>query len=644
MRRFLYLFSAVIFLLPGLTNAQETGYYIPLNFEKAFENGTRSRDGKPGERYWQNRSDYDIKAQFIPSRRLIRGAEDIKYQNNSPDTLKELVVRLYQDMYKKGTMRDYVVDPGDLHDGVDLVAMSVGDDRIILDNNEPAVRRIATNLIVQLPTPIAPGEKTGIQITWNVQLPRVTPIRTGAYSDSAFLVAYWYPMISVYDDIDGWDKTVYSGTQEFYSDFGDYDVELTVPRDYLIWATGELQNGDKVLSPALATRLKKAADSDSVQRIVDSSDSLLKGKWTTGRTTNTWNFAAKYVPDFAFAASNYYNWDAVSIQADPQSDKRVLIQAVYPPDSPDFNLVAAIAWKVISEYSQFLPGVPYPYPSMTAFNRPGEGGGGMEYPMMINDGSNTKELRTLGLTAHEIAHTYFPFFMGINERKYAWMDEGWATMLTDELQSHYEPATDPFGETVKTYLKSAGGENDLPMMIPSTEMRSAYRVASYSRPAVAYKLLMDFMGGDRFKKALQTYIRRWNGKHPTPFDFFYTFDQEAGENLAWFWSPWFFERGYPDLAIKNIQQKDNKQYLVVDRIGDFPVPVYARVFYRDNGDEIVQEPISVWKDGRKDIEIPLKYNIPVRHVDLGLPDIPDLNTDNNSYDSGIQNPATSSPK
>ena len=637
------LVCAVIFLLSGLTHAQDTGYYIPLNFEHAFENGTRSRDGQPGARYWQNRSDYEIRARFIPSRRLIRGDENIRYQNNSPDTLKELVVRLYQDMYKKGTMRDNVIDPGDLHNGVDLVAMTVGDDQIILDNNAPAVRREMTNLIVKLPTPITPGNKTGIHITWNVQLPHITPIRTGAYSDSAFLVAYWYPQISVYDDIDGWDKTVYSGTQEFYSDFGDYDVELTAPGDYLIWATGELQNRDEVLSPTLIKRLEKAAENDSVQRILGPSDSLLKGSWTTGRM-NTWKFAAEYVPDFAFAASNYYNWDAVSIKADPQSDKRVLIQAVYPPDSPDFNLVAAITWKVISEYSQFLPGVPYPYPAMTAFNRPDKSGGGMEYPMMINDGSHTKESRTLGLAAHEIAHTYFPFFMGINERKYAWMDEGWATMLTDELQSHYSPATDPYGETVKTYLRSVGKENDLPMMIPSTELRSAYRLASYSRPAVAYKLLMDYMGGERFKLALQNYIQRWHGKHPTPYDFFYTFDQMAGENLAWFWSPWFFKRGYPDLAIKNIRQKDNKQYLVIERVGEFPVPVYARVFYKDNGDEIVQEPMSVWKDGQKEIEIPLKNDITVKHVDLGRPDIPDLNTDNNSYDSSIQTPAQSTPR
>jgi len=624
---------AMLLTMAGIVPAQTTDYYMPLNFRQAYEKETRSYDGQPGKNYWQNRSDYEIRADFIPSRRLIRGEEYITYHNNSPDSLKEMVVRLYQDLYRKGTIRDYYLDARDLHNGIELIDMRIDDAQIILDDNEPMVRRETTNLIVKLENPIPPDESVDIYMAWHLSLPRFSPVRSGAYSDSAFFVAYWYPQIAVYDDIDGWDKNIYSGLQEFYTDFGDFDVELTVPGDYLIWATGEFQNPEDVLDPVIAERLAEASERDSVYRIVDASDSLSRGRITLGKM-NTWKFTAGYVSDFAFAASNYYIWDATSIRVGTSPSRRVLVQAVYPGTSPDFDRVAKISRDIIHEYSNYLPGVPYPYPTLTAFNRGGTGSG-MEYPMMINDGSYDKRTRTLGLTAHEIAHTYFPFYVGINERKYAWMDEGWAVMFTDELQSHLEPATDPYGATIDTYVKSAGKDTELPMMVPSTQLKgSTYRIASYTRPAVAYKLLRDYLGNDLFKQGLREYIRRWNGKHPTPFDFYFTFDQIAGEKLDWFWKPWFFENGYPDLAVKELYKKDDANILVIERRGDFPTPVYARVFYRDNGEEVVTAPMSVWKNGNREIEIGLKFNIPVKRIELGNPGIPDIDSGNNVYEPG----------
>ena len=621
----------IVFCVTGIILAQEHDYYIPLNFRAAYDKGTRSYTGLPGEHYWQNRSDYKIKAEFIPSRRLIRGEEYITYYNNSPDSLKELVVRLYQDLYQKGAIGDYQLDARDLHDGVDLIEMVVGDVRIILDDNKPMVTRKATNLIIKLENPIPPDDEENIYIAWNLNLPRISPVRTGAYSDSAFFVAYWYPQIAVYDDIDGWDKNIYSGVQEFYTDFGNFDVELSVPGDYLIWATGEFQNPEDVLAEPVHERLKTAMQSDSVIQIFTPSDSLLNGGPTLGKM-NTWKFSAQSVPDFAFAAGNYYIWDATSLRVGTSPSRRVLVQAVYPQTSIDFPIVARIARKIIHEFSNYLPGVPYPYPTLTAFNR-GVSGGGMEFPMMINDGSRDKETRTLSLTAHEIAHTYFPFYMGTNERKYAWMDEGWAVMLTDELQSHFEPATDPFGATVETYIKYAGKDTELPMMIPSSQLRGeSYRMASYNRPAVAYKLLMDYLGNDLFKQGVHEYIHRWNGKHPSPYDFYFTFDHIAGESLDWFWKPWFFENGYPDLAIKTIYTRDDGRYLVIERIGAFPTPVYARVFYQDNGEEVIEKPMSIWKNGKREIEIQMKFNMPVKRVELGNPVIPDTDSRNNIFE------------
>ncbi len=631
MRRMIIIAFALIMNGNGIGQPPVHEYYIPVNLVAAYAKGTRSYDGRPGMNYWQNRADYEIKADFIPSRRLIRGEEHITYYNNSPDTLKELVVRLYQDMYKKGAIRDYELDARDLHEGVDVIEMIVGDYQIVLDDNEPSVTRRATNLSVKLEDPIPPGEVEEIYLAWHARLPRVTPVRSGAYTDSAFFVGYWYPQLAVYDDIDGWDRNIYSGIQEFYTEFGDFEVQITAPGDYLIWATGEFENPEDVLTSTLLQRLRFAMEHDSVVCIVDPSDSLLMGNLTLG-TSNTWRFTAENVPDFAFAASNYYRWDATSMMLGSGDPRRVFIQAVYPEDSPDFQIVARMAREIIHEFSNFLPGVPYPYAILTAFNRGGNGSG-MEFPMMINDGSYEKETRTLGLTAHEIAHMYFPFHMGTNERKYAWMDEGWAVMLTDELQAHFEPATDPFGVTIEKYVKSAGKDSELPMMIPSVQLRGeTYGMASYTRPAVAYHLLQNYLGKDMFKQGIHEYIYRWNGKHPTPYDFYFTFDQIAGEKLDWFWKPWFFDNGYPDLAIKTLYEKDNQRYLVIERLGDFPVPVYAKVYYSDNGEELIEESMSVWKNGKREIELRLKYNVPVRKVELGHSGIPDIENKNNIFE------------
>ena len=232
-------------------------------------------------------------------------------------------------------------------------------------------------------------------------------------------------------------------------------------------------------------------------------------------------------------------------------------------------MLPRIAKEALEYFSTDLPGVPYPYPSFTVFN----GGGGMEYPMIINDESNTTEAGTVGLTSHEAAHTYFPFYMGINEKKYAWMDEGLAVMLPIKFQSQVE-GNDPLGRNAGYYAVFAGKELEMPLMIPSILLRSpSYRVASYSKPGVAYHYLQDFLGRDTFRKALQEYIYRWNGKHPIPYDFFNSFDDYLGKDLSWYWKPWFFEFGVPDLAIKSYDKKNNLLEMEIEKVGNIPIPI-----------------------------------------------------------------------
>ena len=313
---------------------------------------------------------------------------------------------------------------------------------------------------------------------------------------------------------------------------------------------------------------------------------------------------------------------------DEDSERRVIVDAAYRKNSEDFYEVAEIGRESIKFLSSDLPGYPFPYPKMTVYN----GSGGMEYPMMINDGTTTNRARTIGLTSHEIAHTYFPFYMGTNEKKYAWMDEGWAVMLNFDFQNQMTDGINQVSRELKTYALVAGREIDLPMMIPSIYLHGrSYRNAAYSRPAIAYHILRDLMGDELFKKALHLYIERWNGKHPLPYDFFYTFDQVHGESLSWFWLPWFFDRGHADLAISEIIQNEEQSEIIVKKIGLLPVPITIKIVYADESEETISHSTSVWKSGKSEYRITIENEKEIIRIELGNNFTPDINKDNNVF-------------
>ncbi len=597
---------------------QSQPLHIPLNIQKTYQKQLRLPNGKPGPNYWQNRSDYRIQVEFDPYQSSIAGAEQIKYTNNSPDTLRSLVFRLYPDIFRKGTIRNEAVQPADLHDGVQIGKMDINGRAVNLSAGGGASRN-GTNLVVPLPVPMAPNSSILVNLNWSYPVPRETTIREGRYDSTSYFIAYWYPQIAVYDAVDGWDMLDYIGDQEFYNNFGDFEVEVTVPANFIVWATGTLQNPDQLLSKDYLARYRQAQTSDKVVNIIRQAD-LAKRNFTTPGAKKTWRFKANWVPDFAFATSDHYLWDATSIVVDPIRQRRVVVDAAYKQSSADFYEVAAIGRNAVDYLSRDLPGIPFPYPQVTIFN----GHGGMEFPMMVNDGSTQSRTYTELVTSHEIAHTYFPFYMGINERKYAWMDEGWADV--------FERSTTPTTPVAATFSRIAGREMEIPPMIPSIQLRGmAYGVASYVRPAMAYTLLRDVMGEEVFRKALREYMGRWNGKHPLPYDFFFTFNDVAGEDLSWFWRPWFFEQGYPDLALQHVSPQAGVVEVTVQRLGNMPVPVSLRYTFTDGTTETHHEKTTIWRDGRKQTIIRKNFTKPLRSVELGNQEIPDVNLENNTW-------------
>ncbi|MCX6169586.1 MAG: M1 family metallopeptidase [Ignavibacteriales bacterium] len=623
----LYFLTVALFLC-NLAFAQKSSLNIPLNIQKAINNGTRSLDGKPGPKYWQNKAEYKIKAELEPKTRMITGEETIVYFNNSPDTLKQLVVKVMPDLYRKGNMRDFEISPNDITDGIHLREINAGGQEIKIDGTDKAIRREGTNLFIMPKLPLAPKSHIELKFAWSFILPKESNVRMGTYDSTSFFVAYWFPQVAVYDDIDGWDVVNYTGQVEMYNDFSNYEVALTVPKNFIIWGTGILENPGEVLSKNVFEKYKNANNSDVVVKIIEEND-YKKGLVTADKEKLTYKFNADYVPDFVFAVSDHYLWDGSSLIVDKKSGRRTFISAAYKKESKDFYTVAEVARKAIESFSTSIPGVPFPYPKMTVFN----GEGGMEFPMMVNDSSEPELQGTVHLTSHEISHTYFPFYMGINERKYAWMDEGWATMLPCDFQTTNAPGYDPRARNAISFSEFAGNEQDVPPMVLSYELRGAsYRTASYRRPGAAYEFLRQLLGDDLFKKALHEYMNSWNGKHPIPFDFFFTFNSASGQNLDWYFNPWFFENKYPDLVLSAKVSGDGVIVNIANK-GGLPVPVKLKFYYDDGTSEFVYEKkADVWKNGNASVTTLIQAKKKVKKVELGTTQIPDVNTKDNTVE------------
>ncbi len=617
-----FLFSLLLLLVVMQSGLAQTTLFFPRNLQKAYDKGTRSWDGKPGPNYWQNRANYVIKAALEPKTRLVSGEETITYINNSPDTLKQIRFKLQHDRYKKGGLRSGDVTPSDVDEGVNIEALTYNGQAIEAKNRRSA----STFMNVDLgATPLAPKSTATLTVRWSYTLPAGEDAARECVCDSSsFFIAYWYPQIAVYDDLNGWASAPYTGLQEFYHEFGDYDVRFSLPAGYQLWATGEWQDAAEFFNKNILDRWNRAHTSADVVSIFSESE-LKTGKVYRKNAAHTFHFVAKDVPDFALAASDHYNWDATSVVVDDKTSRRTFVSAVYNTASTDYKEVARIAADGIRLMSTWLPGYPFPYPSETVFN----GNDGMEYPMMCNDAS-TGTNSPMTLTVHEISHTYFPFMMGINEQDYAWMDEGWAAffdyMLSDSLSKH------TLGR-VRDYSSIAGSENDVPPMVRSRNLTTAYRNASYQRPQQAYFTLYNLLGYEKFHSTMTEYMNRWKGKHPAPFDFFTTWNDASGQNLDWFWKPWFFDWGYPDLSIHEVirDEAGDRPVVVIDRLGTQPVPVLLEVEYSDGTKETFQQTAAVWKTGEQQLRIPVAVQKRVSRATLGSRTIPDVDRKNNSW-------------
>jgi hypothetical protein len=546
---------------------------------------TRTASGAPGHAYWQQRADYRIRATLDEAKRAVTGSETITYHNNSPDTLAYLWVQLDQNMFRadsdnrrvasypsreawrsSGTPFEsarFLVESATFDGGFDITSVTDRSGRPLRHTINKTMMRI------DLAEPLTPGARIAFDVGWRFNVPETTVLgrRMGFErfdkedKNDLFEIAQWFPRMAAYYDAHGWQNKQYVGDGEFTLEFGDYDVELTVPADHIVAATGELQNAGAVLTPVQRDRLARARTADKPVLIVTQQEAEANEK-QRATTAKTWRFKAANVRDFAWASSRKFIWDAQGFRKDGTN---VLAMSFYPKEGNPlwerYSTQAII--HTIAEYNRYA--FDYPYPVAISVNGPV---GGMEYPMIsFNGGRPVKDKKTGELTyskntkyglisviIHEVGHNYFPMIVNSDERQWTWMDEGlnsFMQFLAEQAWEDRYPSRRGEARNIVDYMKS---RNQVPVMTNSESVTQRGNNA-YAKPATALNVLREtILGRELFDFAFREYAQRWKFKRPTPADFFRTMEDASGTDLDWFWRGWFYTTDNVDVSVDGISE------------------------------------------------------------------------------------------
>ncbi|MBU2894806.1 M1 family metallopeptidase [Colwellia sp. D2M02] len=559
----------------------------------------RNAAGEPGERYWQQRVDYKIKVSLNEEKRRITGHEEITYHNNSPYQLKYLWVQLDQNIFKESSIANTANNFGGIGrrgpytkagDKQTPAKISLGELRrqqFMADNNlgyeisavkdnkgnQLSFTIVGTQMRIDLPKPIKPSDSIdfSIDFAFNIVEEDAVSARSGYEhfpkdaregGNDIFLLAQWFPRLHAYTDYEAWTNKEFLGRGEFTLEFGNYEVEINVPADHIVSATGELTNPEEVLTKTQRKRLKQAETAKRPVFIVTEAEALENETKGTDKR-KTWHFKANNVRDFAWGSSRKFMWDAKGYQQNSNEMPQVMAMSFYPKEGGDL-------WKKYSTesvihtmevYSRFS--FNYPYPTAQSVNGPV---GGMEYPMITFNGPRTKlqddgsrtysqaEKRFLiGVVIHEVGHIYFPMIVNSDERQWTWMDEGLNSFL-DGVAGREWDHTIPWGVEPRDIIGYMKSENQVPIM---TQSDSVLRLGpnAYTKPAAALNILREvILGRELFDFAFKEYAQRWKFKRPTPSDFFRTMEEASGVDLDWFWRGWFYSTDHVDISIDKVYQ------------------------------------------------------------------------------------------
>ena len=560
--RSLALLTLLVLHLTAAAAAQEPvvervqPYPIDLTpaFEAAIARGTRTAQGRPGANHWTNYARYDLEIAVDPEAARVTGKGRVTCLNRSPDTLKQLVLHLYQNLMKADAQRTRTIVP--------TAGFELGD--LSINGKKPRHRISDTRLYVTLPEPLEPGSSVALDIEWAFDIPAAgTAPRMGHEDADVIYLGYWYPQLAVYDDVEGWVADRYRGNGEYYMGYADYRLSVDVPQGYLVRATGTLQNAEEVLLPKAIAALEQARTSRDIVHVVDAED-LAKGTQTLASYNGRlmWRFAAENVRDAAVSIGRTYLWDATHavVEARPDGTKRTCeIYAVYEADSGDWTRAAEYARAAIEFQSEAI--CPYPWPHMTACE--GIIGGGMEYPMMTICGGR----RPRSVITHELTHMWFPMLLGSNEKRFAWQDEGFTTYWSSLcMASSTGRSAGARGDVMSAAAQIARGGDVVSFRHGDSYVDDDFGFASYTKPAAMLAQLRGLIGDEAFTAGFRRYAADWAFKHPYPYDFFRTMSDVSGVDLEPYFRTWVFEQWQLDHAIAEVTSNpDGTTVRIVDK-------------------------------------------------------------------------------
>ncbi|MBS1611149.1 MAG: M1 family metallopeptidase [Bacteroidetes bacterium] len=649
MRKIFFNAVCLLFACSGFAQQQQSVYDHREAFNPQFYPypGTdfRSASGEPGPKYWQNRADYKINCTLDTTKHAVSGDVEITYTNNSPDNLKFLWLQLDQNIYRKDSRASATTtEQGGrwanpkFTEGDVIKSISVDNDG---KKYTPKYTITDTRMQVWLEDAVKPaGNKIKVSISFGFDVPERGTDRMGRLNTKngwIYEIAQWFPRMCVYDDIQGWNTLPYLGAGEFYLEYGDFDYSITAPSNLVVVGSGELQNPQECLTAEQQKRYSEAQNSDKT--VVIKSDKEVNDKNARIKAPSaTWHFKIQNARDVAWGASRAFVWDAAKINL--PSGKKCLAESVYPVESIKKN-----GWQRSTEMVkgsiEFNSAKWYEFPYPVATNVAGTVGG-MEYPGIVFCSSGASGAGLWGVTDHEFGHTWFPMIVGSNERKYAWMDEGFNTFINGLSTAAFNKGefnqqnffTDPTSSFMVKYMfgENADGLFNIPDVIQQANLGNA----AYGKPGLMLDELRDVvLGPNRFDAAFREYIARWAFKHPTPWDFFHTMENVSGEDLSWFWRSWVLNTWKLDQAVKAVtyikDKPENGSEITIENLDKMPMPVTVLVKEANGKEHRINLPVEVWQRGAQ-----WTFGVPttseVKEVILD-PDkkLPDFNRDNNTW-------------
>lgn len=611
-------FLSISFTVAAFTvNAQTGAAPTPPKYDqhKVFKpqfypdkaNEYRTAGGAPGVKYWQNRADYKMSVTLDTAKNRVSGSVLITYTNNSPDALPFLWLQLDQNILREDSRAQETsnVNGGRFANRTYTQGDEIKSVSLITDGKTTKADYMVndTRMQIKLASALKPaGAKIQIRIDYAFEIPEYGTDRMGRLETMngwIYEVAQWYPRMAVYDDVSGWNTLPYLGAGEFYLEYGDFDYTITAPGNMLVVGSGELVNPAEVYTAATITKLNAAKNSDKTVVIRGEGDINSGAKFALTKASLTWHFLCKNSRDVAWAASKAFVWDAARINL--PSGKKALAQSVYPAENGSQQ-----AWGRSTEYVKATieqsskRWFEYTYPVAT--NVAGVVGG-MEYPGIVFCSAGSLGSSLWNVTNHEFGHNWFPMIVGSNERKYAWMDEGFNTFINSLDTKEFNKGEYFEKEDIQKQAPLLFDEGAEPIMsLPDVIQENYLGNAAYSKPALGLTILREqILGEKRFDYAFNTYIKRWAFKHPTPWDFFRTMDNAAGEDLSWFWNEWFLTTWKLDQAVRQIdymEQNPAKGALItIENVEEMALPVTIQVVEESGRTGVVKLPAEIWQRG-----------------------------------------------